>query len=40
MTLWKGYALADEQSSKDKVVGDEVKVQVSGLHNWLENLDL
>ena len=35
----EGYALADEQSSKDKV-GDEAEVQVSGLHNWLENLDL
>ena len=40
MTLWKGYALADEQSSKDKVVGDEAKVQVSGLRNRLEKLDL
>ncbi len=40
MTLWNGYALTDKQSSKDEVVGDEVEVQVSGLHNRLENLDL
>jgi hypothetical protein len=38
-TLRKGYALVDEQTSKDKA-GDEAEVQVSGLHNWLEKLDL
>ncbi len=39
MMLCKGYALVDEQSSKDKV-GDEAEVQVSGLCNWLKMLDL
>jgi hypothetical protein len=37
--IWNWYALVDEQSSKDKV-GDEEEVQVSGLHNQLEKLDL
>jgi hypothetical protein len=37
--LRKGYALADKHSSKDKV-GEEAEVQVSGLCNQLEKLDL